>query len=252
LIRQTKSLQATRRVLAVLAIILALAWIRLGLHVYRCHVVDSHSIGPGLRMEPVGPNWIRGHWGKLDSFAWDRPLAVTVEIGSSVSRAETAEVFACLEGLTSLEGIGLLGTGVTDAEILRLRGMHRLRHLNLLAPRVSATGLAVLADMPALDYLHIDSPLIDDTALVRVSRVSHLSALRLSGTAVTDAGMKHLAALKNLNELTINQAAITDAGLLELRGLTNLRHLSVSQTGVTEAGIAELRESLPDLEVSDD
>jgi hypothetical protein len=99
-----------------------------------------------------------------------RPV-VRVDLGRGVNRrCETVrdEDLRSLDGLETLEALGLAGTRVTDAGLGHLRGLKRLRWLDLDDTAVTDTGLGQLHDL------------------------EHLEVVYLHGTAVTDAGVAAL------------------------------------------------------------
>jgi hypothetical protein len=98
-----------------------------------------------------------------------------------------------LEEFTTLTGVGLACTGVTDAGLVRLGGLCRLRSLDL------------------------GQTAVTDAGLVRVGRLYALQYLNLADTKVTDAGLTHLRRLAQLRVLILRRTAVTDVGLGRLK-----------------------------------
>ena len=122
-------------------------------------------------------------------------------------------------------GLPLIGTKVTDQDLVHLKQMSQLERLDLAITSVNDDGLVYLKDL------------------------SQLKALDLRRTGVTDAGLEHLGALRNLEELYLSGTEVTDTGLGQLRSLTRLQQLELGDTAVTPEGIGRLKQSLPNLEV---
>ena len=105
-----------------------------------------------------------------DNDAPGRPV-VRVDLGRTVNRrcgAVTDADLRYLDGLESLEALGLAGTRVTDAGLAHLHGLTRLR------------------------WLDLDDTIVTDAGLGQLYNLAQLEAVYLQGTAVTEAGVAAL------------------------------------------------------------
>jgi hypothetical protein len=92
-----------------------------------------------------------------DDDAPGRPL-VRVDLGQGVNRrcrTVTDADLRFLDGLETLEALGLAGTGVTDAGLGHVRGLKRLRWLDLDDTAVTDTGLGQLHELAKLEGMHL-------------------------------------------------------------------------------------------------
>jgi hypothetical protein len=105
-----------------------------------------------------------------DEDAPGRPV-VRVDLGRTVNRrceAVTDADLRSLDGLETLEALGLAGTRITDAGLAHLHGLTRLR------------------------WLDLDETAVTDAGLGRLHDLAQLEAVYLHGTSVTDAGVAAL------------------------------------------------------------
>lgn len=156
----------------------------------------------------------------------------------------TDEGVKYLAGLTSLETLGLINTGITDAGLLFLLDLNSLRTLSLSQSPVGDQGMLVLGKLLSLRRLDLSNTNITDVGLQRLSDVlPSLTWLGLWSTGVTDAGMPCLATAVQLTEaLGLGNLPITDKGLRHLSGLYGLTDLRLCNTRITDSGLAFLRE----------
>src|SRR5260370_876063 len=80
-----------------------------------------------------------------------------------------------LNGLTSLRGLALNNSRVTDAGLEHLRALPTLRALRLDNTHVTDAGLAHIKDLPQLDHLFLIKTWVTDAGL---SQLQGLSGLR--------------------------------------------------------------------------
>jgi hypothetical protein len=102
-----------------------------------------------------------------DEDAPGRPV-VRVDLGQGVNRrcgTVTDADLQFLDGLETLEALGLAGTGITDAGVGHVRGLKRLR------------------------WLDLDDTAVTDTGLGQLHELAHLEAIYLHSTAVSEAGV---------------------------------------------------------------
>ena len=124
--------------------------------------------------------------------------------------------------------VHLIGTKVTDAGLVHLKGLTKLTTLNL---------------------SHFNSE-VTDAGLVHLKRLTKLEDLSLNGTKVTDAGLVHLKEMTKLERLYLGGTKVTDAGLVHLIGLTKLYHLDLAETKATAAGVKKLKQALPNCKIT--
>ena len=139
----------------------------------------------------------------------------------------------------------LVGTHVTDAGIVHLKGLPKLQRLRLSFTKVSDAGLACLKGLTDLEMLVLFHTKIGDAGLVHLKGLTKLKTLDLNSTKVSDAGMVYLKGMTELQFLVFSETKVSDAGLVHLKGLTKLRELYLRDTYVTAAGVRKLQAELP-------
>ena len=102
---------------------------------------------------------------------------------------------ACLSGLTELEDLSLVGSGLTDA------------------------GLAHLAPLTKLRYLQFSGgPNVTDAGLCHLARLRRLDSLTISDCRITEQGLPHLYPLKTLHIIRLHSTVpISDQAIVQLR-----------------------------------
>ena len=123
-------------------------------------------------------------------------------------------------------GVNLGERGVTDADLLHLRGLQHLQELDLTRTRITGAGLVNVKDLTALTKLFV------------------------TDTKVDDSGITHLKGLKNLELVGLSGTKISDAALDHLRELAGLKRIFCLGTGVTDAGVEKLRRALPKCQIT--
>ena len=126
-----------------------------------------------------------------------------------------------LKGRDDLRTI-TLGSDVTDAGLVNLRGLTGLTSLNLSRTKVSDEGLANIAGLTQLQELFLSNANVSDKGLAHLSRLRQLRTLSLSKTQVTDAGFTHLADSTRLSKLYLGGTRVKGKGLTSLKGLQEL------------------------------
>jgi Leucine-rich repeat (LRR) protein len=96
---------------------------------------------------------------------------------------------ALLGQLSTLEGLGLYGTNVTDA------------------------GLKHLAGLSNLDSLSLGGTKITDDGLVHLKGLRRLKWLVLNETGITDVGLEHVQAMTGLRELYVRRTKVSQKGI---------------------------------------
>jgi hypothetical protein len=184
---------------------------------------------------------------QVDAGNPDRPV-----VSADLHRIRSAGAdLDSLATLTKLRELNLYETGVTDADLQRLRGMPALQVLTLSGnTKITDAGLECVQGLHGLRALHLNQTRVTDTGLARLRGLSYLKEVSLFGTPITDEGLAHLSHLKDLEKLYLGEQPITDQGLAYLHGLRNLRVLYLFHTRVTTAGVEELRRLRPQLQVT--
>lgn len=156
---------------------------------------------------------------------------------------------ACLQhlaGLTRVRELSTLrGKKITDAGLKYLEGLTSLETLGLSKTQVKGPGLVHLKGCPKLRNLFLENTAVDDASLAALSGMTRLENLTLSQTQITDAGLVHLKDMTKLRHLMLDNTAVSDQGLDHLKGMTKLSSLSLQATKVTPAGIESLKKALP-------
>jgi len=139
--------------------------------------------------------------------------------------------------LSSLEFLGLKGTGVTSEQLRPVGNLRRLRRLYLTSDPVDDLGpLRPLS----LETLALSGTRVRDHDLAPVAEMTGLKVLWLTNTAVTSAALSYLAALPQLEKLPLGRTGVSDAHLDVLGSLPSLRALDLTSTSITTAGLAHI------------
>ncbi|MCH8922648.1 MAG: leucine-rich repeat domain-containing protein, partial [Planctomycetes bacterium] len=106
-----------------------------------------------------------------------------------------------------LNGGGVVGPRIIDADLIHVRGFGELEDLDLFAQSK-----------------------LTDAGLKNLTGLTHLKRLDLSyNNKITDAGLEHLKGLKNLQSLDIQYTDVTDAGVKKLqRALPKCKIVQIS------------------------
>ncbi len=178
----------------------------------------------------------------------------------------------CLRGLTQLQQLTLMRTGISDCTLQNLQGMHNLRVLDLSAnDNIRGSGLGVLRTMPHLKTLNLHLTYINDNSLSNLQGLQELQELDLSHTYIYGHGLKYLGNLRNLRKINLNSdpnirgpgleslatipalrelnlgctywgkpCSIDDSGTIYLAQLTQLKSLDLSGNKITDKGLKNL------------
>jgi hypothetical protein len=163
-------------------------------------------------------------------------------------KARTDETVARLRvpALTSLVGLHLGGTAITDASLVHIRGA-RVQYLQLPFTRVTGQGMEQLITLPSLKSLTLDGCReVKNADLRHVAKLTTLTHLSLCDTPFTDPGLVHLETLTNLEHLELLSTNVSGATLAGLKGLTRLKVID-ARCPVNDAGLAAFA-SLPALQ----
>jgi hypothetical protein len=116
-----------------------------------------------------------------------------------------------------LRVLQLMGTNVTDADLIHLRGLTKLEGLGLRATAVTGSGLTQLASLRRLGYVNLADTKLTDAEMPALGKLPGLTGLNLSNTKVTDAGLIHLKSMARLTKLNLTGTPVTDAGITEAK-----------------------------------
>ena len=169
-----------------------------------------------------------------------------------------------LAGLTNLQELNLLESGVKGDGFTHLKGLTRLKKLELpnrtyslkqLAPLavlvnlerfdVASRGdvnekMKILAGMTHLKELNIGGLNLKDASLTPLRKMTELEKLQLwAGDGVTDSGLSCLKGMTRMRSLILS-APITAAGMNHLSEMTDLQVLSISSSRLSNAGFEHL------------
>jgi len=115
--------------------------------------------------------------------------------------------------------IRLDGTATKDADLALLRRsrLTSLEGVSLDRTAVSDAGLRHLGNLTNLRYVNLSRTAVTDAGLAHLSGSTNLQELFLDGTAVTDAGLARLHGLTGLRMLGLTNARVSDVGVAELK-----------------------------------
>lgn len=133
-----------------------------------------------------------------------------------------------------------------DENIERLKALKGLRTLGIPGTAVTAAGLIKLSTIPRLNSINVT---VGDADLHGLSHLPRLSSLTVNSVDVTDAGAKQLVKLTSVQRLVLRNTSIGDLGMRDLQKLTQLRHLDVRNTHVTQEAVREFQSRVPSCEV---
>jgi hypothetical protein len=91
-----------------------------------------------------------------------------------------------------------IGPTVNDDNITNLDGLTSVVGLDLSESRISDVGLKVVAGLKDIEYLQLAQTNVTDDGLLTLSTLTKVEAIDLTGTKVTQAGAEHLKRLPAL------------------------------------------------------
>jgi internalin A len=133
------------------------------------------------------------------------------------------EVLKVVDALTTIRGLSLFRTNVTDAGLVHLRGLVHMESLDISETEITDAGLVNLRGLTRLSMLHLGRTKVKGEGLRYIAGITAIKELDLSGTKVGDRGLIHLRGLKNLENLWLTDTPVTNAGLLQLESLEPVR-----------------------------
>ncbi len=228
------------------------------------------NAGGTCQTAAAGPAWLRGLFGE-ESFQnitlvnvadGDDPAAYVDHVAALPALEMlivggltfTDEHLGRFHRLTSLRGLVLDSTGVSDSGLAALREalpeaeIYESQRRAIAAARVARLRTRLgepparlrpllsrewveEAVMVALEYRAVDADLAHLRPLVT------LEELEASFTQVSDAGLAHLDRIHALR--TLNLCGLSDAGLAHLKHLSQLEYLDLGGTRLSDAGLAQ-------------
>jgi hypothetical protein len=163
----------------------------------------------------------------------------------------TNEWLPKIQTLSSLRGIGVPNSDVTDAGLVHLRNLP-LEVINLYGCRLTSQGIENLGEMPTLRDLNIYGAEIGNDDLDLLARFSRLEGIWLGATMVTDEGIAKLAEFRSLRSVQLTDLPLTDTALTHVANLPLLTDVDVRNTRVTRQGLEALRAARPNCRILSD
>lgn len=124
--------------------------------------------------------------------------------------------------LQSVHLIDLLGTEITDNDMLALSVLSETRVLSI--------G---------------NSQQVTDRSIDSCVKMKRLMSLTVRNTSVSDKGIAPLASLHELRELDISGTAVSDASVVEISKLGSLQYLHLRSSDISSKGAARISKSIP-------
>jgi uncharacterized protein (TIGR03067 family) len=209
-----------------------------------------------------------------------------VKLDATKGDAILTKIAPQMKALSSVTGLHLNDSSVTDAGLASLEGIDNIGQIDLERTAITDAGLTHLRNMTHLGLLIVSATNVTEAGVAGLKKalphlqVTHSShAESASELAITNAGgaerfdangklieilfthrlsdfqllglQKHLEVWKTtLRAVDLTNCSITDRGLAALAGLTSLRQLTLKGTDVTVAGVKSLIRAVPDLKVT--
>ena len=141
--------------------------------------------------------------------------------GDELSLEKVADAAALLPSLAekhpNLRVLQLMGTNVTDADLVHLRGLTKLEGLGLRSTAVTGSGLAQLTGLKKLNFINLADTRLTDAEMPTLGKFPGITGLNLSNTKITDAGLIHLKSMERLTKINLAGTAVTNAGVAEAK-----------------------------------
>lgn len=211
-------------------------------------------------------------------------IYVTIREGNADKQLEA--IAPTLRKLSSVTGLHLYETNVTDAGLAHLKDVNNLGHINLSQTGITDAGLVHLTGMTKLHFLILNDTKVSDEGIARLKKAlprlevekqskvqldsekaiqkaggilmsdqSHLTGIELTRNSdFTDTELKKLEGPLNvwkdsLTDINLAGTGISDLGLKSLSSLHKLKTLDVRGTKVTSAGATELKRLIPGIQI---
>jgi len=187
-----------------------------------------------LPAQSIGAVFMR-EWGAPLDTPWSRlaeargvvQIPARREIKIEVDYEAGADLSA-LAALTPLDiqGLGLVGSHLTDAQLAHCSGLTGLRSLRIvMAPNVGDGGLEAMRNMLGLEELDLE------------------------GIRASDAAFEVVTRFRRLRKLTVVNVPLTNQSLSSLRELRGLETLHVEGTRIGRPRLDLLRQDLPNTDI---
>lgn len=169
----------------------------------------------------------------------------------SLDRAAATETgFAVLAGLKKLKSLSLSGNkNFTDAALAHVSGLTELERLHIMSSGVTDVGMKHLAPLKNLTYLGLPFAKVTDAGVKELVALENLNHLSLSYSAVGDGALRDIAAFKKLTQLDLASTAVSNAGIPKIVAMKNLRYVDLRNTKVTADGVKALNNQHPECHV---
>lgn len=133
--------------------------------------------------------------------------------------------FAALKELPNLRKLVLGKAALSPAAAAAIGQCKNLRYLGVVGCGVSDADVAALKDLVLLEHLSLsENPQVTDKSMAVVKGFDRLRVLYLSKTAITDKGLAELKGLDGLRTLNVKSTKVTaDAAEKFVEGMPNLR-----------------------------
>jgi Leucine-rich repeat (LRR) protein len=152
----------------------------------------------------------------------------------SLTEAMSDDGLAAVGRFTSLRGLDISGSPVTDKGIQSLHDLRSLEVLDAHSTKISGAGLENLTGLKRL--------VVYDTEITGagLENLTGLKRLEAHDTKITSENMKSLANLKDLQYVKLGRTPIDGDGLKHLNGLRHLEHLDVVDTKIDNESLRNL------------
>lgn len=141
--------------------------------------------------------------------------------------------------MTWLQQLSLPG-GLTDRDLVYVKGLTHLSDLSLAQNKISDDGLKHLAELVDLEHLGLEETRVTGIGFKHLTKLIRLQDAGLQGSAASDEGLREVASIGSISKLTLDRCAISDQGARELSRMENLEVLSLRDTNVSDAGLQSL------------
>ena len=152
---------------------------------------------------------------------WDFMNASTAKVNPALSeqidKLKKLGARITVDDQKRIIGVNLGERGVTDADLVHLRGLQHLQELDLTRTRITGAGLVNVKDLTALAKLFVTDTKVDDSGVTHLKGLKSLELVGLSGTKISDAALDHLRELKGLKRMFCLGTSVSDAGVEKLR-----------------------------------
>jgi internalin A len=161
-------------------------------------------------------------------------------VAAKQSNIDDKALAELVQELQELKWLALIGTGVTDAGIAKLRALPSLERVWLSQTQITDAGIQQLSDIQSLTHLAIEATPTSDRCLVMLSKLPKLKSLSIGSPYFSPDGLRQLQSLKALEHLYLDRLPLDDQAAQAIGELKRLRTLSIRQTAITDIGLRAL------------